>query len=228
MSFFNLYNYLQMSIIKSVSIVSFLVLLISCLGFTEKKEIESKVAHMSKKENKVAYFASGCFWCVEAIFESVIGVDEAISGYAGGHTLNPTYQTIGTGKTGHAETVAVYYNPKKVSFKTLVTVFFGSHDPTTKNGQHPDYGTQYRSIAFYSTDSEKKIIEAAITKLNQEIYSGKIVTEITKHTKFYKAEDYHQDYEKRNPNQGYVKAVSIPRLNKFKNKFPELLKKEAK
>ncbi len=228
MSFFNLYNYLQMSIIKSVSIVSFLVLLISCLGFTEKKEIESKVAHMSKKENKVAYFASGCFWCVEAVFESVIGVDEAISGYAGGHTLNPTYQTIGTGKTGHAETVAVYYNPKKVSFKTLVTVFFGSHDPTTKNGQHPDYGTQYRSIAFYSTDSEKKIIEAAITKLNQEIYSGKIVTEITKHTKFYKAEDYHQDYEKRNPNQGYVKAVSIPRLNKFKNKFPELLKKEAK
>lgn len=228
MSFFNLYNYLQMSIIKSVSIVSFLVLLISCLGFTEKKEIESKVAHMFKKENKVAYFASGCFWCVEAVFESVIGVDEAISGYAGGHTLNPTYQTIGTGKTGHAETVAVYYNPKKVSFKTLVTVFFGSHDPTTKNGQHPDYGTQYRSIAFYSTDSEKKIIEAAITKLNQEIYSGKIVTEITKHTKFYKAEDYHQDYEKRNPNQGYVKAVSIPRLNKFKNKFPELLKKEAK
>ena len=217
-----------MSIIKFVSIVSFLVLLISCLGFTEKKEIESKVAHMFKKENKVAYFASGCFWCVEAVFESVIGVDEAISGYAGGHTLNPTYQTIGTGKTGHAETVAVYYNPKKVSFKTFVTVFFGSHDPTTKNGQHPDYGTQYRSIAFYSTDSEKKIIEAAITKLNQEIYSGKIVTEITKHTKFYKAEDYHQDYEKRNPNQGYVRAVSIPRLNKFKNKFPELLKKEAK
>jgi peptide-methionine (S)-S-oxide reductase len=217
-----------MSITKSVSIISFLVLLISCLGFTEKKEIEFKVAHMFKKENKVAYFASGCFWCVEAVFESVIGVDEAISGYAGGHTLNPTYQTIGTGKTGHAETVAVYYNPKKVSFKTLVTVFFGSHDPTTKNGQHPDYGTQYRSIAFYSTDSEKKIIEAAITKLNQEIYSGKIVTEITKHTKFYKAEDYHQDYEKRNPNQGYVKAVSIPRLNKFKNKFPELLKKEAK
>ena len=214
-----------MSITKSVSIISFLVLLISCLGFTEKKEIESKVAHMFKKENKVAYFASGCFWCVEAVFESVIGVDEAISGYAGGHTLNPTYQTIGTGKTGHAETVAVYYNPKKVSFKTLVAVFFGSHDPTTKNGQHPDYGTQYRSIAFYSTDSEKKIIEAAITKLNQEIYSGKIVTEITKHTKFYKAEDYHQDYEKRNPNQGYVRAVSIPRLNKFKNKFPELLKK---
>jgi peptide-methionine (S)-S-oxide reductase len=214
-----------MSITKSVSIISFLVLLISCLGFTEKKEIEFKVAHMFKKENKVAYFASGCFWCVEAVFESVIGVDEAISGYAGGHTLNPTYQTIGTGKTGHAETVAVYYNPKKVSFKTLVAVFFGSHDPTTKNGQHPDYGTQYRSIAFYSTDSEKKIIEAAITKLNQEIYSGKIVTEITKHTKFYKAEDYHQDYEKRNPNQGYVRAVSIPRLNKFKKKFPELLKK---
>jgi peptide-methionine (S)-S-oxide reductase len=214
-----------MTILKSVSIVSFLVLLISCLGFTEKKEIETKAVNMIKKENKVAYFASGCFWCVEAVFESIIGVDEAISGYAGGHTTNPTYQTIGTGKTGHAETVAVYYNPTKVSFKTLVAVFFGSHDPTTQNGQHPDYGTQYRSIAFYSTDNEKKIIEAAIIQLNQEIYSGKIVTEITKHTKFFKAEDYHQDYEKRNPNQGYVKAVSIPRLNKFKNKFPELLKK---
>ena len=216
-----------MTILKSFSVVSFLVLLVSCFGFTEKKEIASKAPYLIKKETEVAYFASGCFWCVEAIFESIIGVDEAISGYAGGHTLNPTYQTIGSGKTGHAETVAVYYNPKKVSFKTLVAVFFGSHDPTTKNGQHPDYGTQYRSIAFYSTDSEKKIIEAAITKLNQEIYSGKIVTEITKHTKFFKAEDYHQDYEKRNPNQGYVRAVSIPRLNKFKNKFPELLKKQA-
>jgi len=216
-----------MTILKSVSVVSFLVLLISCLSFTEKKEVQPKAAYMVKKETKVAYFASGCFWCVEAVFESVIGVDEAISGYAGGHTLKPTYQTIGSGKTGHAETVAVYYNPKKVSFKTLVDVFFGSHNPTTKNGQHPDYGTQYRSIAFYSTDNEKKIIEAIITKLNQEMYSGKIVTEITKHTKFFKAEDYHQNYEKRNPNQGYVRAVSIPRLNKFKNKFPELLKKEA-
>ena len=147
-----------------------------------------------------------------------------MSGYAGGETNNPTYQSIGTGRTGHAETVAVYYNPKKVSFETLVTVFFGSHNPTTKNGQHPDYGSQYRSIAFYETEAEKQIIENKITQLNNDVYDGKIATEVTKHTRFYKAEEYHQDFERRNPNQGYVKAVSIPRLNRFKKKFPDLLK----
>jgi peptide-methionine (S)-S-oxide reductase len=107
----------------------------------------------------------------------------------------------------------------------LVTVFFGSHDPTTKNGQHPDYGTQYRSIAFYMNDEEKSIIDAAITKLNKEVYKNNIQTEVTKLKKFYKAEEFHQDFERLNPNQGYVKAVSVPRLNKLKKKFPELLKK---
>ncbi|MFY9243968.1 MAG: peptide-methionine (S)-S-oxide reductase MsrA [Polaribacter sp.] len=216
-----------MKFIKSIFTITFSLLLISCLGFSKKEETkELKSEYKSNQDTKIAYFASGCFWCVEAIFESVNGVEEAVSGYAGGHTNNPTYQSIGTGSTGHAETVAVYYNPKKVSFETLVTVFFGSHDPTTKNGQHPDYGTQYRSIAFYENDTEKQIIENAIAKLNKEVYNGKIETEVTKLTKFYKAEDYHQDFERRNPNQGYVKAVSIPRLNKFKKKFPELLKQE--
>ena len=209
--------------IKSVFALSVVILLISCMSFSKKEEI-TKIPFVPSKDTKVAYFASGCFWCVEAIFESVRGVEEAVSGYAGGHTKKPTYQTIGTGRTGHSETVAVYYNPQKVSFKTLVDVFYGSHDPTTVNGQHPDYGSQYRSIAFYSNDTEKKIIENAIAKLNKEVYNGKIVTEVTKHTKFYEAEEYHQDFERRNPNQGYVKAVSVPRLNKFKKKFPELLK----
>ena len=209
--------------IKSVFVLTTIVLLISCMSFSKKEEI-NKTTFVPSKDTKVAYFASGCFWCVEAVFESVRGVEEAVSGYAGGHTKNPTYQTIGTGRTGHSETVAVYYNPKKVSFKTLVDVFYGSHDPTTVNGQHPDYGSQYRSIAFYSNDTEKKIIENAIAKLNKEVYKGKIVTEVTKHTKFYEAEEYHQDFERRNPNQGYVKAVSVPRLNKFKKRFPELLK----
>lgn len=176
------------------------------------------------KQNKTAYFASGCFWCVEAIFESVKGVEEAVSGYAGGFTKNPTYQTIGTGKTGHAEAVAVYYNPKIVSFQTLVTVFFGSHNPTTINGQHPDYGTQYRSIAFYSNEGEKKIIEKVLNNLNKEVYNGKIATEIKQFDTFYIAEDYHQNFEKLNPNHPYVRSVSIPRLLKFKKKFPELLK----
>ncbi|QNM86688.1 peptide-methionine (S)-S-oxide reductase MsrA [Polaribacter pectinis] len=213
-----------MKIFKSVFIVSCAVLLISCFGFSNKKESNTKATYIPTAKTEIAYFASGCFWCVEAIFESVNGVEEAVSGYAGGNTPNPTYEKIGTGKTGHAEAVAVYYNPEKVSFKTLVTVFFGSHNPTTKNGQHPDYGSQYRSIAFYKTAAEKKIIENEITKLNKEVYDGKIVTEVAELKKFYKAEDYHQDFERRNPNQGYVKAVSIPRLNRFKKKFPELLK----
>lgn len=217
-----------MKIIKSVLVVSFSIVLVSCFGFSEKKEntpnIE-KVSFRTQEDTRVAYFASGCFWCVEAVFESVSGVEEAVSGYAGGNTLNPNYEKIGTGKTGHAETVAVYYNSKKVSFETLVRVFFGSHNPTTVNGQHPDYGTQYRSIAFYKTVNEKKMIEDAIEKLNAEVYQRKIATEVTLFTRFYKAEAYHQDYERRNPNQGYVKAVSVPRLNKFKKKFPELLKR---
>ncbi|WP_397447044.1 peptide-methionine (S)-S-oxide reductase MsrA [Polaribacter sp. R77954] len=223
-----------MKLSKSVFAIVFSLSLFSCLGFSKKdkgsaqEQNEIKAVYTPTQNTKVAYFASGCFWCVEAIFESVEGVEEAVSGYAGGQTKNPTYQSIGTGKTGHAETVAVYYNPQKVSFKTLVTVFFGSHNPTTKNGQHPDYGTQYRSIAFYETDVEKQIIENKIAQLNKDIYDGKIVTEVTKHTKFYKAEEYHQDFEKRNPNQGYVKAVSIPRLNKFKSKFPGLLKHKDK
>ncbi|WP_100926757.1 peptide-methionine (S)-S-oxide reductase MsrA [Tenacibaculum sp. SZ-18] len=179
----------------------------------------------AQKNQEVAYFASGCFWCVEAIFESVEGVNEAVSGYAGGHTTNPTYRKIGTGTTGHAETVAVYYNPNRVSFNTLVEVFFGSHDPTTVNGQHPDYGSQYRSIAFYQNSNEKKIINNYIKLLNAKVYDGKIATEVTKFKKFYKAEAYHQNYERLNPNNPYVRNVSIPRLNRFKLKFPELLKK---
>ncbi len=213
-----------MKIMKSVFTFTTIFLLISCLGFSKKEEV-AKATFVFSNTTKVAYFASGCFWCVEAIFESVEGVEEAVSGYAGGHTKKPTYQSIGTGTTGHSESVAVYYNATKVSFETLVTVFFGSHDPTTINGQHPDYGTQYRSIAFYETDEEKIIIENTISKLNKEVYNGKIATEVTKHSKFYEAESYHQDFERRNPNQGYVKAVSVPRLNKFKKKFPELLKK---
>ena len=203
-------------------IVVFLILI--TYGFTREAEQNEYQENKISDSDKVAYFASGCFWCVESIFESVEGVNEAISGYAGGFTKNPTYRSIGTGRTGHAETVAVYYNPEIVTFKTLVDVFFGSHDPTTKNGQHPDYGSQYRSIAFYNTIDEKNLIEAAIQKLNNEIYKNKIVTEVTKFSVFYEAEDYHQNYEKRNPYDRYVRNVSIPRLKRFQKKFPELLK----
>ena len=170
-----------------------------------------------------AYFASGCFWCVEAIFESVKGVEEAISGYSGGTSSNPTYQIIGTGTTRHAEAVEVYYDSSKVDFPTLVKVFFGSHDPTTPNRQGPDRGPQYRSIAFYENDTEKQIIEDYIETIKGD-YSVPIVTEVTEFTKFWMAEDYHQNYEKLHPNQPYVRGVSIPRLMKFQKKFPELIK----
>ena len=177
------------------------------------------------QQYETAYFASGCFWCVEAIYESVYGVVEVISGYAGGITVNPNYQQIGTGRTGHAETVEVYYDPEKVDFKTLLAVFFDSHDPTTKNRQGPDRGTQYRSIAFYGNEQEKKIIEDYIQELtNKQVFSNPIVTEIKPHTVFYKAEEYHQDFEKLNPSHPYVRQISIPRLNKFKQKSPEVLK----
>ena len=216
-----------MKIFKGVTVFTVVVLAVTLLSFSQKKEEKLKeVSVETSSETQVAYFASGCFWCVEAIFESVNGVEEAVSGYAGGHTKNPTYKTIGTSRTGHAESVAVYYNPKKVSFQTLVTVFFGSHDPTTKNGQHPDYGSQYRSIAFYKTQEERQLIENTIKKLNEDVYQGKIVTEVKKMEKFYPAEEYHQNYERLHPENPYVQKVSIPRLNRFKRKFPELLKKE--
>ena len=144
----------------------------SACNTTQKETTEKHIAERSEIQLKLdeninlkkAYFASGCFWCVEAIFESVKGVEEAVSGYAGGTTKNPNYQQVSYGRTDHAEAVEVFYNPEIVSFETLVRVFYGSHDPTTKNRQGPDRGTQYRSIAFYSNDEEKKIVEN-ITKM---------------------------------------------------------------
>lgn len=174
-----------------------------------------------------AYFASGCFWCVEAVFESVKGVDEAISGYSGGSQKNPTYRQVSAGKTDHAEAVEVIYNPDVVDYQTLVNVFFGSQDPTTPNRQGPDRGKQYRSIAFYQNNTQKEIIEETIARLNESTYDGNIVTQVMPFQKFWKAEDYHQDYEKSHQNEPYVKNVSIPRLNRFKEKFPDLLKEQS-
>lgn len=208
-----------------------LLLLVGCKN-NESNKVTSVAVNMPTQnlsEYKTAYFASGCFWCVEAIFESVKGVKEAVSGYAGGTELNPTYEQVARGKTSHAETVKVYYNPKIVDFATLVAVFFGSHDPTTLNRQGPDRGPQYRSIAFYQNKTEKAIIEAYIELLEkQKVYKKPIVTEVKPIKKFWKAEEYHQDFEKKNPNNPYIKSVSIPRLKAFKKRYPDLLKEEAK
>ena len=187
-----------------------------------KSDFEAATNNNASQKNnlKKAYFASGCFWCVEAIYESIDGVKEAVSGYSGGHTVDPTYREISGGDTGHAETVEVIYDPEKVSFKTLVKAFFDSHDPTTLNQQGPDHGTQYRSIAFYQTNEEKQIIEDYIKKLtNNRVYKKPIVTEVKKFVSFWQAEAYHQDFEERNPYNSYILNVSKPRLEKFKEKF---------
>ena len=201
---------------------------ISCQSKTktqQKSEITAEFTPNQLQQYETAYFASGCFWCVEAVFESVKGVKEVVSGYSGGKEKNPTYEQVGYGRTTHAEAVEVYYDPKVISFETLVKVFFGSHDPTTLNRQGPDKGAQYRSIAFYKNDSEKKIITDYISKLEKEnVYSAPIVTEVKPFTIFYEAEDYHQDYEKINPNNSYILNISVPRLKRFQAKFPELLK----
>lgn len=171
---------------------------------------------------KKAYFASGCFWCVEAIYESVSGVTEAVSGYSGGKIQNPSYENHGD----HAEAVEVIYDPEKVSFNQLVTVYFGSQNITQVNGQGPDRGISYRSIIFYQNDSEKKIIEEKIAELNKQLDGNKVAAQVLPFQKFWKAEAYHQDYERKNPGNPYIQNVSIPRLNKFKAKFPDFLKNE--
>jgi peptide-methionine (S)-S-oxide reductase len=190
---------------------------------------DTKLSSQELNTYETAYFASGCFWCVEAIFESVRGVKEAVSGYAGGKEDNPNYEMIGNGITRHAEAIAVYYDPEVISFTVLVQVFFGSHDPTTLNQQGPDRGSQYRSIAFYKNERQKNIIEGYLqVARDMDIYEGDpITTEVTKFEKFWKAEEYHQDYERKNPNNSYVRNVSVPRLNRFKANFGAFLKKDA-
>lgn len=201
---------------------------ISCAQKSTKKvsELDNSTDKKELTGLSKAYFASGCFWCVEAVYESVEGVEEVISGYSGGHVNNPSYQMIGTGKTGHTETVEVYYDPEIVDYKTLLIVFFGSGDPTTLNRQGPDAGTQYRSSIFFQNEDEKRAAETMINDLTEsQVFENPIVTEVVPLEKFWPAEDYHQDYEKLNPNQPYVKAVSIPRLKRFQAAFPNLLKK---
>ncbi|PKQ43986.1 peptide-methionine (S)-S-oxide reductase MsrA [Confluentibacter flavum] len=207
-----------------------LTILFSCQNKAQnnqvQKVIDAKPVQVPIQNGKDrAYFASGCFWCVEAVYESIKGVDESISGYSGGHTNNPTYESSNTGRTGHAESVEIIYDPKIVSFETLVDAYFASQNPTQVNGQGPDNGSQYRSIIFYQNDEQKQIIlkkkEALAKKLN-----ANIAAEVYPFQKFWIAEDYHQNYEKLHPNNSYIRNVSIPRLKRFKANFPTELLKE--
>lgn len=186
------------------------------------KKAETKIFEGNKQKpsgnEAVATFAEGCFWHTEIVFQSLEGVRDAVSGYSGGNNDNPDYENIGH----HAESVNVYYDPSKISFETLVKAFFASHDPTQLNRQGNDEGPQYRSIAFYRNDDEKKIIEAEIKKISDsKKYSAKIVTEVKPFTKFYPAEDYHQEYIIHNPDNPYVRNVSIRDYANFRQEFKE-------
>lgn len=210
---------------KIISVLLFVSIFLACNASTDVDVDQKHVSDNEKIEtNAVAYFASGCFWCVEAIFESVEGVGDVISGYSGGKKSTANYNDVSAGRTDHAESVAVNYDSTKVDYPTLLKVFFGSHDPTTLNQQGPDRGRQYRSAIFYRNEKEKELAENYIDELLSKQVFPKITTEVVQFEAFYKAEDYHQNYEERNPNNSYVRAVSIPRLNKFKKKYPELLK----
>jgi peptide-methionine (S)-S-oxide reductase len=179
------------------------------------------------KGKAIAVFAEGCFWCSEHIFEAVVGVDDAVSGYSGGKTNRPSYEEVGSEITGHAESILVYYDPQKVSYSELVKVFFSSHDPTTPNQQGPDKGSSYRSIAFYQNEDEKAIIEKEIAAVNQsKRFKNKVVTEVLPLKVFFKAEDYHQNYIELHPENPYVRGVSIPRFEMFKKVYKGNLKKE--
>ncbi len=177
------------------------------------------------KKNAVATFAGGCFWCVEAVFLELKGVVSVKSGYMGGTTVNPTYQQICTGTTGHAEVIQIEYDPNEIEFEKLLEVFFLTHDPTTLNRQGNDHGTQYRSAVFYHDEVQQKSAETIKKKLDDAgIYPDSIVTELTAATVFYPAEDYHQNYFARNPGQPYCQAMIPSKLQKVRKVFAEHVK----
>jgi peptide-methionine (S)-S-oxide reductase len=177
-------------------------------------------------DKEVATLAGGCFWCLEAVFKDLRGVESAVSGYSGGSLAKPTYHQVCSGTTGHTEVVQVTFDPRVVSFRDILEVFFTIHDPTTLNRQGADVGTQYRSAIFYHSTAQREMAEQVIAELTAEqLWRDPVVTEVTPFTEFYAAEDYHQDYYERNPYQPYCMAVVAPKVAKFRKKFLDRLKK---
>jgi peptide-methionine (S)-S-oxide reductase len=174
---------------------------------------------------EIATLGGGCFWCLEAVFEQLRGVDKVESGYAGGAVPGPSYKDVCTGSTGHAEVVQVRFDPNTVSFREILDVFFGTHDPTTLNRQGADVGTQYRSVIFYHTPEQKQLAERRIAELNEaRIWGAPIVTQVVPFETFYRAEDYHQQYFRNNPRQPYCQGVVSPKVAKFRKQFAGNLK----
>lgn len=216
---------------KILNVVFVISLIFIAMVGCEKSNSKSKINDKNFMDNQnkkleTATFGSGCFWCTEAIFERVNGVVSVVSGYSGGTVANPTYEQVCTGKTGHAECTEITFDPSVVSYDELLEIFWKVHDPTTLNRQGNDVGTQYRSVIFYHNDEQKQKAEYYKAKLTEEkIWDKPIVTEITKFEKFYPAENYHQEYYDKNPNQGYCAYVITPKVEKFEKIFKDKLKK---
>jgi peptide-methionine (S)-S-oxide reductase len=186
-----------------------------CMGQTAAEPPETP-------KTQLATLGGGCFWCTEAVFELVKGVQDVVSGYSGGHVPNPTYELVLTKKTGHAEVVQILFDPDQVSFAELLEVFFKTHDPTTLNQQGADVGPQYRSVIFYHDEEQKRIAQEYIEQLQgQRAFRSPIVTEVSPFSRFYRAEEYHQDFFAKNPGHGYCQAVVAAKVRKFQTSFPE-------
>ena len=215
------------NIIKGLSLVLSLIFS-SCTAKEKpvvKEEFKEPVKVKVKEGMEVATFAGGCFWCTEAVFLEIKGVEKVVSGYIGGKTVNPTYKDICTGETGHAEAIQITFNPNEVAYEDLLEIFFGTHDPTTLNRQGADVGTQYRSDIFYHSEAQKAKAENYIQLLEKEkLYDKKIVTKFSSATKFYLAEDYHQNYYNQNSSQGYCQMVIAPKLEKLRKYYKSKLK----
>jgi peptide-methionine (S)-S-oxide reductase len=180
---------------------------------------------MQNNKKEVATLGGGCFWCLEAVFQDLKGVESVVSGFSGGNIKNPAYREVVAGVTGHAEVVQITFNPEIISYSQLLIVFFSTHDPTTLNRQGADVGTQYRSVVFYHDEDQKSIAESIVSRLTDEkVFQNPIVTELSMAVPFYKAEDYHQNYFKNNPSQPYCQVVINPKLRKFRKEFESLLK----
>lgn len=190
----------------------------------EKSQIKNQT-YINLQGMETATFGAGCFWCVEAIFQRIKGVEDVKSGYMGGKIKNPTYREVCSGLTGHAEVIQLKYNPKVISYKELLEVFFQTHDPTTLNRQGADVGTQYRSVIFYHNETQKELAEQIKKELNNNnVFDKPVVTEISAATEFYVAEDYHQNYYNENSSQPYCSYVIQPKLEKLKKVFGDKLK----
>jgi peptide-methionine (S)-S-oxide reductase len=202
-----------------------LIILVFATANTDAQSILTKKLKMSDKF-EIATLANGCFWCTEAIFQRLNGVEKVTSGYSGGKVKNPSYNEVTSGETGHAEVIQIQFNPSVITFQEILDVFFATHDPTTLNRQGYDVGTQYRSAIFYHSTAQKEVAETFIKALSEaKVFDKKIVTEVTAFDTFYEAEAYHQNYYNNNKNQGYCVAVINPKLDKFIKKYKDKLKK---